>query len=335
MPKHHLRIARGFTLVELLIAITILSFLVLLLSSLVSAVNRAWLSGERQAESFQDGRAIMEIISRELSQAVISPHLQFIQNPGDLSSLLTGSTTQVSNSESLFWQTVSTGDALGNVTETGYYLTHRVDSNNIEHFELRRFFVPPTDPKNTVPTPTPNSAYHIYDSPTPVIYNTSANNVRPAWINLSSNAFDPPRKDFEYFSSVVSDGVVGLWIRCLDGNGEAIPWSSATDPSTSPIRFNSTAYFQPSIPGQTASFRYTNPGNTEQANQLPAAVELTIIMVDSRTLARKPTIPPIPVLTSPNQIPNAVTQMNKNLITNKISTARTFFSTIRLKNAQQ
>ena len=228
-------------------------------------------------------------MSHELSQAVISPRLQFIQNPGNLNSLLTSSTTQVTNSESLFWQTISTGDPLGNVSEVGYYLTHRVDSNGVEHFELRRLFVPPTDPKNTIPTPTPNSAYHIYDSPSLVTYNTSANSILPPWLNLNGSVFDAPRTDFEYFSSIISDGVVGFWIRCLDANGAAIPWLSAADNSTDPIRFNSTAYFQRSIPGQTASFKYTNPGTTAQANQLPAAVELTIIMVDARTLARKST----------------------------------------------
>lgn len=145
--------AQAFTLVELLIAMTILSAIVLLTTSLLSGVSRAWISGEQQVETFQDGRAILEMISRELSQAVISPHHQFIQNPGSLASLLTSPTTQVTNSEGLFWQTASIPDPLGNVSEIGYYLTHRVDSNSVEHFELRRFFVPPADPRQPPTAP--------------------------------------------------------------------------------------------------------------------------------------------------------------------------------------
>lgn len=156
----------------------------------------------------------------------------------------------------------------------------------------------------------------------------------PPWINLNANNFDPSRTDFEYFSSVVSDGVIGFWIRCLDANGDPISWLSTADTSTDPIRFNSTAYFQPSIPGQTASFKYTKPGSTAQANQLPSAVELTIIMVDSRTLMRKPVVPSIPSSTGATQIPSAITQMNNNLISNKITSARSFSSTVKLKNAQ-
>src|SRR3954464_11198101 len=70
------RTPAGLTLVELLVAFAILTFLVVLLASLVSGVNRAWTAGEQQVSEFQDGRAILELIGREVSQATISPALQ-------------------------------------------------------------------------------------------------------------------------------------------------------------------------------------------------------------------------------------------------------------------
>src|SRR3954462_10748472 len=93
-----LKRADGFTLLELLIAFSILAFLVVLLASLVSGVNRAWTSGEQQVSEFQDGRAILELIGRELSQAAISPALQFVHDP-DLNRA-----SQRSNSDCIFWQ---------------------------------------------------------------------------------------------------------------------------------------------------------------------------------------------------------------------------------------
>jgi prepilin-type N-terminal cleavage/methylation domain-containing protein len=345
-----MRRSSAFTLVELLIAITILSLLVVLLASLLSGVSRAWVSSEQQIGTFQDGRAITDLISRDLSQSVISPQLQFIQNPGNLSTapntLLT-STTQVANTESLFWQTVSASDALGNVNEVGYYLTHRADSNGIEHFELRRFFVSPADPRQPPSAPVANPSYHIYDVPSTVYYNSSSTTIMPPWINLNGKNLDPARTDFEFWSSVVSDGVVGFWIRCLDRNGEAIPWLSSADNSTSPIRYNSTAYFQPAIPGQAASFKYTKTSSTVKANLLPATVELTIVTVDSRTMQRKPTIPAVPAGVptgypdvsptgfGPEDIPNAIDWFNRQLITNGVKNARTFTTRVSLKNSGQ
>lgn len=326
---------KGFTLVELLIAMTILSLMVVLTASLLSSVSQAWISGQQQVETFQDGRAILNLIARDLSQAVISPRLQFIQNSGNLNGLLTAPASQVGNSEGLFWQSVSTSDALGNVNEVGYYLTQRTDATGLQHFELQRFFVPPADPYQPRGNPpVANPAYHIYDSPSPVYYNSTSTTILPPWLNLAGRTLDPTgtRTDFEYASSTVSDGIVGLWIRCLDRNGDPIPWLSQADPNAAPITFNSKAYFQPAIAGQASSFRYTNVGSTAQGNQLPKAVEITIITVDSRVFQRRPSVPGIPPYPSPDAIPASISQMNRDLITKNIRSAHTFSTRIHLPN---
>src|SRR5204862_5068261 len=116
---------------------------------------------------------------------------------------------------------------------------------------------------------------------------------------------------------------------------------SSADGSTVPIRFNSTAHFQPAIPGQSASFKYTN-SSTAQAHLLPATVELTIVTVDSRTMQRKPTIPVVPAGVpsgypdvsptgfGPEDIPNVIDWYNRQLITNKVKNARTFTTRVSL-----
>lgn len=329
----------AFTIVEVLVAIAMLSFLIILLSSLVDGVSRAWTSGDRQAETFQNGRAILDLISRDLSQAVISPRLQFIQDPGSLNNLLTNSTIQVANSDAIFFQTVSSGDPLSNIAEVGYYLTDRSDSSGNHYFELKRFFVPPTDPTKLPGQVQPNPAFHINDSPSPVIYNTAATSIMPSWINLNGTTFSgSTQKDFEYFSNTVSSGVVALWLRPLDGNGDPIAWLSSADGQTNPIKFNSTAHFQPSNPASTTttatSLKYTSPTTTAQANLLPSAVEITVITLDSRAFARKPVIPPMPAAFGPDDIPGNISAMNASFFTQKVTSARTFSTTVALRNAQ-
>lgn len=296
---------RAFTLVELLIAMTILSLLVVLIASLLSGVSRAWVSGEQQVQTFQDGRAIVELISRELSQAVMSPSLQLIQNP-----LLPTGVTQRANSDSLFWQAPLTSTPKGNICEVGYYLT--------DSFQLRRFFVPPD-----------NANYSIFTTPPTA---TAA-----PWITTTFST----SAQFNGVSFIVADGVIAFWIRCMDVNGNPVPWFSARSPQApvgTTIRYNSAARFQPALSGQapptTASWPYTAAA-TLQANRLPVAIEITVVTLDTKSFQRNPTIPAIPSSTSPDQVPAAVTTFNQLLVAARVSSARTFSTRVNLTNGLQ
>lgn len=300
------RLTRAFTLVELLIATAILSVLVLLLTSLLTSVNRAWVAGEQQVSEFQDGRAICELISRELSQAVISPSLQLVYNPA-----LPPGLKQRPNSDSIFWQAPATSTASGNLAEIGYYLTEDTAKTGGDVYQLKRFFVPPTDATN----------YQIFSSP-----NQPADNSAP-WV--TSFVSDP-------LSSTVSGGVLAFWVRCFDRNGDLIPWLSSNAGGVGPLRFNSAAHFQPAIVGQSSSFKYTNAGTTVRANLLPSAIEVTVITLDPQTFRRSPSIPGLPAWTTlPDDLPTIRDSFNQQLITSNIKTARTFTTRVNLLNAGQ
>jgi prepilin-type N-terminal cleavage/methylation domain-containing protein len=301
-----MRQRRAFTLVELLIAMTILSLVVILLASLLSGVSRAWTSGEQQVETFQDGRAILELMSRELAQAVISPKLQLVQNP-----TLTGA-KQRANSSNLFWQVGLTATNSGNLCEVGYFLAE----DTTQHiFQLKRFFVLPTDTTN----------YQIFAN--------APNDKAALWVTIFVGT--------AALNTTISDRVVALWVLCFDSNGDTIPWlsSAATtngDTAAAPLQFNSAAHFQPAIPGQSSSFKYTSASSTGQAHLAPATVELTIVTVDSKTMQRsRASISALPVLTGPQDIPNAIVTFNQSLIANKIRAARTFSTRVTLKSSGQ
>lgn len=287
--------ASAFTLVELLIAMTILSLLVVLTASLLSGVSRAWISGEQQVETFQDGRAITELISRELSQAVISSRLQLVQNPSFPPGL-----NQRANSDSIFWQAPATSTTSGDLAEIGYYLT--------ADYQLKRFFVPPTDTNN----------YQIFSAPNQPTDNSAL------WVtSFVTNTL----------SNTVSEGVLAFWVRCLDRNGDLIPWLSSNAVGVGPLKFNSAGHFQPAIPGQVSSFKYTNQPTTAQAHLLPSAIEVTLITIDLKTMRRSPAIPAMPSSAGPQDIPTAINTFSQQLISNNIKTARTFTTRVRLPNA--
>lgn len=297
--------ARAFSLVEVLIATAILSALVLLLTSLISGVNRTWVAGEQQVSAFQDGRAICELISRELSQAVMSPNLQLVQNPTfppGLNPNESDPARERTGADSIFWQAPATSTSAGNIGEIGYYLTN--------NYELRRFFVPPDNAKYAIFTNAPTD--------------TSA-----PWITTTFTS-----TEFNAACSIVSQGVLAFWVRCFDRNGDLIPWIPP-GAGAAPLKFNSAAHFQPAILGQGTSFKYTSAATTARANLLPAVVELTIVTLDPQTFRRNPTIPAQNAQSAPDDLPSVTASFNQQLINNNIKTAHTFTTRVNLLNAAQ
>jgi general secretion pathway protein J len=64
-----LRDAAGLTLVEVLIAVTILAVIVVLMTSALRVGTRAWEAGERRAAAQQELRAVVELVTDALSAA--------------------------------------------------------------------------------------------------------------------------------------------------------------------------------------------------------------------------------------------------------------------------
>jgi general secretion pathway protein J len=65
-----IRDAAGLTLVEVLIAVTILAVIVVLMTSALRVGTRAWESGDRRAAAQQELRAVVELVTEALSAAV-------------------------------------------------------------------------------------------------------------------------------------------------------------------------------------------------------------------------------------------------------------------------
>jgi hypothetical protein len=214
---------------------------------------------------------------------------------------------QRNNSSALFWQSALKSGSSGDIAEIGYYLD--------KDFRLRRFYVAPD-----------NASYNIFAAPPSAL--------AAPWV---SN-FDPVAQPALF--STVADGILGLWVRCMDQNGEAIPWYQTA------IQYNSAASFQPAIPGQFSSFKYTSAATTAQAHLLPYSIEITVITLDAKTLQRAgtgavPGMPPdasdpsSPTVAGPNDIPGAIRYFEQKLISKNIKSARTFSTSVRLPKTWQ
>jgi prepilin-type N-terminal cleavage/methylation domain-containing protein len=67
----------AFTLIELMVSMAILGLIMAILFSIFEQVNKAWLNSENRVETFTQARAILDLLSREVSQAVATPTITF------------------------------------------------------------------------------------------------------------------------------------------------------------------------------------------------------------------------------------------------------------------
>src|SRR5437899_1219325 len=65
----------GFTLIELLASLAILGLIMTMLFTVFEQVNKAWLNGENRVETFTQARALLDLMSRELSEAIATPKI--------------------------------------------------------------------------------------------------------------------------------------------------------------------------------------------------------------------------------------------------------------------
>jgi prepilin-type N-terminal cleavage/methylation domain-containing protein len=70
----------GFTLLEILMAMTILAIIVLIVSGIFRQSRSAWESGMRRTDLNMEGRSAVTLMSRELSQAVADGARGFYRN---------------------------------------------------------------------------------------------------------------------------------------------------------------------------------------------------------------------------------------------------------------
>jgi uncharacterized protein (TIGR02599 family) len=74
---------RGFTLVELMVSITVLVFLLLLIVSVTQTILHTWKSTTHQGQSFVAAQAALEVIKRQVAQATLNTYWTFLDAKGD------------------------------------------------------------------------------------------------------------------------------------------------------------------------------------------------------------------------------------------------------------
>src|SRR5690242_11770757 len=94
---------RGFTLVEMLVALAITTALVVLLVNVVSAALAVWEQGRNQIDTFASARQVLSRIADEISGAVAAPAPRIVEFSENLSSIKGSTSPVASTSENVFF----------------------------------------------------------------------------------------------------------------------------------------------------------------------------------------------------------------------------------------
>ncbi len=74
---------QGFTLIEILVAIAVLSILMVLVFSVIEDTSRIWRRSTAKIEAFQDARNAFQLITRTLSQATLNVYYDYYDSGGN------------------------------------------------------------------------------------------------------------------------------------------------------------------------------------------------------------------------------------------------------------
>ncbi|WP_081452815.1 PulJ/GspJ family protein [Verrucomicrobium spinosum] len=241
---------RAFTLVELLVSISVLALIVALLGSSLTEVSRAWTRGEGNAERRGSSRALADFLASELQGALLPVEGTDPRGQGNLQFLASPPAARLPAgcawSDSLFWQTPQAMETtFGEIAVVGYFIKW-TDGRPM----LCRLFIPPSARQDGVVSKNPD--FRVYDS------------NPDAWLDagiVSRNA--APDDKAGGYRGLFADLVPGFWVQCYGLDGQALP-------RTYDSRQGYDCRFQPE-----GRLSYT------EKRYLPATVRVSLAQVDS------------------------------------------------------
>lgn len=250
----------GFTLIEVLVATSILTVLVLAYCAMANSTSKIWLAGSGHIERRRNLRAIGEFVASDMRAALLpvqgksdnKPNLQFLLNPPALKS-------KYPYHDCAFWQApIATEMTLGDIAEVGYF----VQWDSLEESpagKLCRFFVnPSTGGSGSAATLNPNF----------LIFKDLSSWVTPELVKTVA----PADKENAYLG-LFTENVLGLWLQPYDLNGVSL----ASGGNNS---FDSRVGYKATFIGSDGNQQW------KEDRFLPAKIVISIAQIDSTAAPR-------------------------------------------------
>jgi prepilin-type N-terminal cleavage/methylation domain-containing protein len=255
-PPSAIRHSNGFTLVEVMVVVVLLSVIVLALMAVFNSTQTAFRAGVTDAGVLESGRAAMDLMTGDLR--AMSPSFGRSNNFGG-ANFYAVVTNYASPPSPLYQPMVGGGSTRTNVLEN-FYILSRGNANGVPTWYAVGYAVATNAP--------PGPLYSLYRFST----------------NYPVAAFDPALLVVAYFNfltnitsgSHLMDGVVALTVRAYDVHGGQMTTNVIY--SGGQIATNKNVFYFPPAWGQVGFIMFSNT--------LPASVEIEMGVLEDRALQR-------------------------------------------------
>ncbi len=240
----------AFTLLELLVAITVLSVLLLILLSMVDGASRLWRDSENRVDSYREARAAFNTIAADLKSIHPSIEEKFFDwrtSRSDIEDLVSGPAPDgIANS--LFFVTAKPDSAQeqgseGDLCAVGYFLAWGNTSTGASatgSYNLYRYFISSDDTFENISTGQSTPFFTDGTVATPLPSKTVevlARNIAAFIVTPKTVTSGPALTEFDQSSSQPMPNVVEIKIVAVNqdtadrwGDDKAI-WQDATTPT--------------------------------------------------------------------------------------------------------
>ena len=259
----------GFTLLELLAAMAILLIMTALLFQAFGQASRGWLQAENRVETFSQARAVLDFMSKEISQAIVNSNITFLGDANDIA----------------FVAPVNTGTNAVDLVEVVYRLSLPSKAAPGAADPGSNF----VDNATTWPKRLVRRTSH-FGAPTTECWNygSGASGSAPPWDFYGSPNPNPnwPETSDSNRTAVLAENVMSITFQYYDATNSIVQsyWNSDVMPTTAWQNELPTA-----IP--TGTLGPGGPGFAPvMTNRSPASVQITLTMIDSKAAALRKTV---------------------------------------------
>ncbi|XHR27120.1 MAG: prepilin-type N-terminal cleavage/methylation domain-containing protein [Chthoniobacteraceae bacterium] len=246
---------RAFTLLELLVSLTILSLIIVLLLSMITNASTIWLSSSAKVDAFQSARMAFDTLTRKLSQATLNTYIGY-DDSSNATRYLRQSELKFTiglSGSGAYPGTPGTGQVFFFVAPASYTLNTSGYCGMESLLNVCGYYVS-FSTNNTVPAHVKANQVYRYRL-MQLIVPTEQNSVYTS----SGNAWFT---DFVASSYPAADNIIALFIRPQDPD-PALASPDLTADYTCDSTLNATANPQPVT-----------------ANQLPPIMQVTMVAID-------------------------------------------------------
>lgn len=270
------RYRSGFTILELLVATTILALLLVVLLSVTNQATTTVKQANFKIEAFASARGAQDLVAQRLSQATLNTYWDYYnasgknRTVGNASSFVPAKFGRASDLQFLVIQNTQTMATSG---QEIYFQTPEAYSNNQNYQSTQGllnscgYFVRYGDDSQFCPTPALTLSrrwrYRLMQGmkPTESFQNYSeAASGTTSWATALSDTTST-------FVRPVADNVIAMIVWSVDPKGDSL---------TSDFTYNSKGYIAAS----------TDPTKSVTANQLPPTVQITFVVIDEPSANR-------------------------------------------------